>query len=530
MDNRTSNSVKNVFSGVGIKLFLLLLQFASKTLFIKHLDAYLGINSLLSSVMSYLNITELGIGTAINFAMYKPIANNDNEKIGQYIKYYKEIYHILGFICIAIGVLMGCIIPYMFDINELSFGYKEIYIIYFFYVVNACFGYFVYPARGGFLAACQKEYRLTSINLIGNVSSVLIQVVAILLFKDSFFSFALYTAIPIGVSVVQRLFSGKCIEKWYPQIKLKPNGKLQRIEKKDMYKNTLGLAIEKICVIMNNSVDSMIISAIIGITILGKYSLYYSLISLIGGFTSAVFSALIPSVGNLNLLGGIQQKKSVFNELYIISIWIYGNCSIMYCAIVQPFMTVWAGEEKKLSFYVPVIIAINFLMNGMTTSVSVFRNACGLYYRGRYRPIIYTILNVFFSLSIGITLNDHYGETWGIIGIVGATILSRMAITWWYDAHIVFKDIFHESCITYLFKYLRDFVIILLIGIIILMISKNLSLLNPWVQIIIVFLVSIFIVNILFLIIYHKTQGFIAIRSRMCSIFNRIFTLENRKK
>lgn len=523
MDSRTSNGVKNILSGVGIKLFLLILQFASKTLFVKYLDAYLGINSLLSSALSYLNITELGIGTAINFAMYKPIADNDTEKISQYIKYYKEIYHILGLITIALGVLIAFIMPYLFDINELSFGYREIYIIYVLYVVNACFGYFVFPARGGFLAACQKEYKLTVINFVGSIVSILLQLVAMMLCGKSFLSFVLYTAIPIIVSVIQRFWSGICIEKWYPQIKLKPSGILSREEKKNLYKNTFGLAIEKICVIMNNSVDSIIISALIGITILGKYSLYYTIISLVGGFTSAMFSSLAPSIGNLNSVGSTNQKKSVFNELYCISVWVYGFCAISYCVIIQPFMVVWAGEDKLLNCVVPITIGLNFLLGGMTSAVTGFRNGCGLYYRGRYRPIVYTILNVIFSLSIGRFLSMQFGEVWGIVGIVSATIISRMAITWWFDAYIVFKDIFMENCKTYLIRYLLDFLAIVVAGTIVYVLCLCLSGLNPWIQILLMCIICVLLVNGLMWIILHRSPGFKSAKNRVYTVITHIF-------
>lgn len=519
--SRTSNSIKNILSGVGMRLFLLVLQFASKTLFVQYLDAYLGINSLISSVLSYLNITELGISTAINFAMYKPIAEEDHEKVSQYIKYYKDIYHILGFITIALGVVMAFVMPSLFDIRELSFGYREIYIIYFFYVINASFGYFVFPARGGFLAASQKEYKLTAINFIGNIASILLQMGAMVLCGKTFTSFVLYTAIPIIISVAQRFLSGIWIEKWYPQIKVPPKGRLSKAEKKDLYKNTFGLAIDKICTTMNNSVDNIIISAVIGVTVLGKYSLYYSIISLVSGFTSAIFSSLTPSVGNLHSVGSVQQKKAIFDELNIISFWIHGFCAISYCTIIQPFMIIWGGEDKLLTIYVPIIVAANFLLGGMTTAVSIFRSGCGLYYRGRYRPVMYTVLNVILSLCIGSTLNHYFGEVWGIIGIVSATIISRMAITWWFDAYIVFKDIFQESCKTYLLQYLLNCAVICAIGALTLSLNRGLANLNPWIQVIALCGICAVVVNGLLWCVYHKTAGYKAMKKRICTLLGR---------
>lgn len=523
MDNRTSNSVKNVFSGVGYRLFLLVFQFVSKTLFVQYLDDYLGINSLISSVLSYLNIADLGIGTAINFAMYKPIADGDNEKICQYIKYYKEVYHRLGFVSIAIGIGMAFVMPYMFDIDEISIGYKEIYTIYILYVINSIYWYYVYPERGGFLSACQKGYRVTLINCVGSTVSLLLQVAVMLICGKSFTTFVLFTAIPIVANIVKELWIGISVGRWYPQIKKKPNGVLSHEEKKDLYKNTFGLAIEKICVIMNNSVDSIIISALIGITILGKYSLYLTIISLLSGFTSSIFTSLTPSIGNLNSMGSTDQKKAVFDELYCISVWIYGFCAISYCVIIQPFMVVWAGPDKLLNIAVPITIGLSFLLAGMASAVTVFRNGSGLYYRGRYRPIVYTILNVIFSLSIGYILSTQFGEVWGIVGIVSATIISRMAITWWFDAYIVFKDIFMESCKTYLIRYLLDFLAIVVTGTIVYVLCLCLSGLNPWIQILFMCIICVLLVNGFMWIILHRSPGFKSAKNRGYTVITHIF-------
>lgn len=521
-NNRTANSVKNVSSGMALKLLLLLLQFASKTVFVKNLDVYLGINSLISSVLSYLNITELGIGTAINFAMYKPIATGDHEKVRQYIQYYKKIYHILGFITLGIAAVMALILPGLFDISEVPFGYDQIYFIYLFYVINACFGYFVFPARGGFLSASQKEYRLTVINIASSISSVILQVTAILIFRQSFVSFVLYTAIPIVIAVIQRLVSGFCIEKWYPEIKDPPAGKLSNPEIKDLYKNTLGLAIEKFCIIINNSVDGIIISALISVTVLGKYSLYFSIISLVSGFTSMLFSPLVPSIGNLSSAADIPYQKRIFNELNFTGKWIYGFCAISYCAIIQPFMIVWAGSDKLLGLFVPIIVALNYLTGGMAPAVTLFRNACGLYYKGRYRPILYTVVNVAFSIVIGYFFNKHFGEVWGVFGIVLATIISRAATTWWFDAYIVFKYVFHESCKHFLLQYLKDLGVILIIGSVVFVGCYQLSGLNVWLHIIISAVICLIAVNSAFILLYHKKEEYQSVKSRIVGLLSNL--------
>ena len=160
------------------------------------------------------------------------------------------------------------------------------------------FGYFIYPARGGFLNASQKDYRHAAVNYTSNILSVVLQVVFVLLFPKSFLGFACYVGIPIVVNVLASCLRGWLVGHWYPFIKVPAEGRITKEERIGLFKNTFGLAIDKFCKIINNSVDSIIISAIIGIGVLGKYSLYYSLIALVAGFVSTFFSALTPSAIN----------------------------------------------------------------------------------------------------------------------------------------------------------------------------------------------------------------------------------------
>ena len=65
-------------ASVAIRVSTLLLSFASRTVFIYVLGAeYLGLNGLFTNILSFLALSELGLGSAIAFLLYKPIAEND---------------------------------------------------------------------------------------------------------------------------------------------------------------------------------------------------------------------------------------------------------------------------------------------------------------------------------------------------------------------------------------------------------------------------------------------------------------------
>ena len=228
MASRTSNSLKNIASSLGLKILMLGLQFATRTIFIHSLGTiYNGVNSLITSILSFLNITELGIGAAIVFAMYKPVANKDEEKTLQYLDYYRKIYHLLGVIVAAIGILLAPFLPLLMKDALEAVQLNEIYVVYFLYLFSSVSTFFVYAYRGGLITANQHDYRLAPINYTASVLIVLAQGASLLVF-NGIFSFYVYVALPIVISALRSIMNGIFAAKWYPYIKRKPEGKLSK--------------------------------------------------------------------------------------------------------------------------------------------------------------------------------------------------------------------------------------------------------------------------------------------------------------
>ncbi len=514
MSSRTSNSLKNIASNLGLKLLMVGLQFATRTLFIHNLGTlYNGINSLVSSTLSFLNIAELGIGSAIVFAMYKPIADDDKEKVKQYLDYYKKIYHTLGFVVLAIGLVMMPFLPYMMKDLQGTASIRDVYIIYALYLFQSFTSFFWYADRRGFLTARQEDYKVTAINYTTSILSVVSQGV-ILSTVNGFFGFVLYVALPIAFEVARNLAKGFFIAKSYPYIKEKPEGRLSKEEKKELYKNTLGLSIAKLSAIINNAVDSIIISTLIGVEILGRYHNYQTLILMVASFVGMLFTSLIPSIGNLGVSSDTENRKRIFSIINFLAFWIHGLCAIIYFVVVQPFVRIWIGEANVM-YSIPMMVAIclNFLTQGMCYSTAVFREGCGLYYQGRYRPIFTALFNILFSVILG--------KFFGIPGIIFATVLSRFITTWWFDAYIVFKYVFAEKPYKYLLDYVLKLIIIGVGGTLTAFLC-SLHSLTGVLEIIVNGMIALITVNCIFLLLFFKTKEFTATRNFALNFVRRI--------
>ena len=114
---RIENASKNIRYGYLGVLLTLLLQFVSRTIFIHTIGVtFLGVSGLYTNVLSVLSFAELGIGTAMNFSLYKPVAENDKDKIKSLMQLYKYAYRWIALVVTVFG--LG-VIPFLnFIIKE----------------------------------------------------------------------------------------------------------------------------------------------------------------------------------------------------------------------------------------------------------------------------------------------------------------------------------------------------------------------------------------------------------------------------
>lgn len=504
--SRLKNTLKNTVSGFILKILTLVLHFASRTIFVLYLgNDFLSVNGLLSSVFSFLNITELGIGAALVYAMYDPIAKNDRNKVKQYLAFYRKVYNILGLTVLGIGVILLPFVNYLVPEETTS---VNVYLAFILFVANAVCSYYFYVNRLGFLSAMQQEYRLTISNMLSQIFTVVFQIIALVLFHNYYF----YLAVPIIALVVLRYSNGIFIGKWHPYIKEKPIGKLAKEEKRVVFKNTYGLAIAKISAIMNNAVDNIVITAVIGLSTVGPYSNYILIMNMISGFASIGFMAVRPSVGNLHASSTVEHKLEIFHDLRLLSFWVYGICGVCYVCLVQQFIPIWIGGGYLMPLSLAIMVALNFVVIGLNSAVSIFREGCGLYYHGRYRPIFTALLNIVLSIL--------FGKLWGSTGIIAATTLSILLTTIWYDAYIVYKYVFHARPMRYLFKYSFDIVLIVTIGLISYLLC-GLVYNDNILGLILRALICLLAFNILFWLTFNKNASYKKMSHLIFSLINR---------
>lgn len=437
--SRIEKSMLNVLTGVFGQMLSFVLSFAIRTVFIKTLgEVYLGLNGLYSNILSVLNLTELGLGTAIVIELYRTVAQKDQEKTKQYLDLYKKAYFVIGMFILIIGVTITPFLQYFInDAESLELiNYKLVFVLY---LLNTVFSYFFFAYRESILQANQQEYKLRIITYIFKLIEMILQIITLVIWKNIY----LYLVIPLILGCISTVVKGVMIGKWFPFILEKPKGRLTSIELKDTVRNIYSVALYKISGTVMNSTDNIILSSYISIIITGLYSNYLILTSAVTTILSKVFNAFTASIGNLNAeeSENIEKKYNVFQTLSFLNFWVYGFCAVCFFVLFTPFISVWLGPEYVLNPLTEAAIAIKFLFFGLQETIGVHRAAYGLFYKGRYRPIFTVIINIITS----IIFVQVFPEKYGVVAVLLGTILSNLCVGWWFDVYLIYKHIFKRK-------------------------------------------------------------------------------------
>lgn len=489
---RIKNSLNNIMTGVVGQLILTITGFITRTIFINVLGStYLGVSGLFSNILTILSFAELGIGQAIIFSLYKPIAQQDEDKICALMKLYEKVYRILFVIVLTLGLSILPFLQYIIkDINTI----ENIRIIYMLYVINSASSY-LFNYRSTFITASQKNYVVNVVGFLTNIVMTVTQIISLLVFKN----YLVYLIIQISFGFVQNLIIYFYSSFKYPFLKRKDIPDLNKLEISKIKKDVSALILYKIGTIALNSTDNIIISSFVGIQTVGLYSNYLLLETSIKGFLSTIFSNLTASIGNLNAKESKEKKVFMFNVINLTTFWFYSVCSICLFTCMTPFIDIWLGKDYILSVSVSLIICVNMYIAGMLFAPFNYRQTMGLFVQGKYRPVISAFINIVVSIILV--------QKFGLAGVLWGTAIARLTTNAWFDPYLVFKKGLNISPL----KYYKDYVVKAILFVLIGTVCYGITYYIPNKNIIFVFIKAIITFsasNLFIFTIYRKSDEF----------------------
>ena len=460
MRSRTKNTMFNVGSNFIVLVVKSILMFITRTVFIRCLGSEaLGLNGLFTNVLYMLSLAELGVGQAINFSLYKPLASNDRNTISSLMSFYRKVYKIIGILILFVGMLLIPFLKYL--INDID-TIKDVYLIYVLYLVNTVSTYFI-SYKETLIIADQKKYEITWIELVFIILLNLLQIVFLFITKN----YIVYLIIQFFTNLLQRIVINIYISKRYKDIDFKTTNKIDNHNLKTIKTNVKAMFFHKVGDYCINGTDNLIISSFINIITVGLYSNYLAIISLINSFVLTIYNGLTASLGNLIATESYDKRYRVFNNMNFIAFLLHGFAFVVLINIFNDFIELWIGNEYQLDFPIVVCILINFYLTGMRVPCSITKSAAGIYDIDKFTPIIQSIIN----LIVSIVLVKYIG----LLGVVIGTIVSSIALPSWQRPVIVYKYVLNKSVKEYFINYFKYATIIIFTSLISL---KILTLIN----------------------------------------------------
>lgn len=501
---RIKSTLKNTIAAIAQRYLTSILAFVSRTVFIQVLGTtYLGVNSLFADIFMMLSLAELGVGSAITYFMYKPMANQNEQEISSLMKMYASLYQRIGIFVGLVGLLL---IPFLDAIVNTEVAIDNLTLIYVLLLVNLVVTYFFSYKRSIFIAD-QKDY-VNSINeLTFNTLRIVLQIIFLLLTKN----FIVYLSISILSNLAANIHISLKANKAYPYLSNKQTEVISKEKRRYIFSRIKAIFSHKIGSVVVFGTDNVLLSLFENINFVGLYANYTLIINFAMAPLNQIFAAMSASVGNLSITESKEKSLVVFNHIFFLNFWLFGFSALALFFLLNPFISVWIGKEYTLSLLIVSLIVTNFYISGMRQSAGVFVQAKGLFYNTRFKPIIEAIINLMASVILG-----YY---YGAIGIFMGTLTSLLLTSFWVDAYVLYKEWFELSVFVYFKKYILMTLVMISSGVILYVLFNNVALISS--SFVLQVVAVTIIPNLIFFVVFLKSEEQIYFKELIISFLTK---------
>lgn len=435
MDKR--RSILNICVSVGFKIITMVMSIAVKRLLIMSCGNEVnGLNALFLSIIGFLSVAELGIGTAITFCMYKPIVQGETDKVAALYHLFRRIYFVVGAIILASGLLLTPFIHHFAkDFAQLN---VDLYSTFVLMLVSVVITYF-FGAKTALINAYKNNYITTAINSCGILLQYILQI-AVLRFTHSF---TWYLVCRIVSVLVQWIVTEMVTRKKYASL-LRNKQKVDQDGRSELMRNIKAMFMHKIGHLLVNTFDSIIISIFVGVVALGEYSNYTAILNAMTSVITLIFTSLTSVWGHLY----VQQNKDTarrYCELFHLLNYMVGVVFYLgYFAVIDNLIAILFSAELVLSRSLSAVITMNGFVHFMRQSVMTFREATGTFYYDRWKPLVDGTVNVILSVL--------FVKWIGMAGVIVATIITNLMVCHIVEPYVLYKNAFGISAKKYYAK------------------------------------------------------------------------------
>lgn len=441
---RTQNSIRNVLAAMMGQLGGVLVNLLARVFFLHYLNqTYLGLNGLFTNVLTMLSLVELGVGPAMAYSLYKPLADGDVEKIKSHMAFYKKAYITIGLTIAALGLIF---LPFYTVFMDEVPDIPHLNTIYLLFVANTVVSYF-YSYKRSLIVCDQKKYIETSVHYGAYFILNVVQIIFLAITK----SYVLFLVLQVISTWGENFILARKADKLYPYLREKDAKPMEKEDAQIIFRNVAAMSMHKVGAVVVNSTDNILISKLIGLATAGLYNNYYTIIHPLQTVTNQIFESIVASVGNLSASvkdGDVAHLKETFNDVLFFAFWVFTFCSVCLLNLLPPFIEfLWLRNRGwLLDSGTLIVLVINFYLYGMRRPVLTFRDASGAFWNDRFKPLFEAAIN----LAASILLAKHYG----IMGIFLGTLVSTVTTSLWVEPLVLYRNVFFLPLRDYFIRFL----------------------------------------------------------------------------
>lgn len=438
MGNRTRNSIRNIIFGTVDRLVTMLVPFVIRTIMMKTLGMeYLGLSNLFASVLTVLSLAELGVGSAMVYAMYRPVAEENKTAISALLNLYRKIYTLIGTFILVAGVAL---MPFLRRLIKDGIPPDlNLYIVYLLSLAQTVFSYFFGAYKASLLTAMQREDINSNASTLSHTVVYVCAIVGLLTTRNYYLYAALF---PLG-TILQNLIRSYFADKYFGEYL--PCGRIDRKTGIDMFRKVLALIGHKLGWVISSSIDTLCVSAYLGLTMIAIYGNYQYIVNSLYMLLVLLCGGIIASVGNSLVLEDTRKNYQdflTFNFLYML---ITGVCCACLVALYQHFIRLWAGESNLFGFEMVILFTVYFFVKNSRQLLTTYKDAAGLWEEDALKPYAEGLTNLVLSVALA--------KVMGAAGIVIATIVSMLFVALPWECAIVMKKVFHVRLGSFVARY-----------------------------------------------------------------------------
>ncbi|MBQ2028443.1 MAG: polysaccharide biosynthesis protein [Clostridia bacterium] len=436
---RTQNAARNIVFDGTLEMVNMIFPFVIRSVMLHYLGTeYLGLNGLFKSLLTFLNLAELGVGSAMVFSMYKPIAEDDTSAVCALLRLYRTLYRIIGLAVAAVGLLLIPVLPKLIK-GDLPAD-MNLYVLYLMNLGNTVVTYWLFAYKGSLLQAHQRRDIISKVSLAVRLTEYSLKIL-ILVFTRNYY---LYLAVQLLCQIIVNLLTAVWAAKMYPQYV--PAGKLPKEKTLDIFRRVRDLFTSKLSATVFDSADTLVISSFMGLAVLAVYQNYYFIITALRMILVVILNACMAGVGNKMVM---ESKEANYRDLERISLlfsWILGVSTSMLLCVYQPFMNVWMGEENMLAIGLVFCFAVYYYSMGANKLINMFKDAAGIWRIDRWRPMTAALVNLGLNLATVRWL--------GLYGVLLSSVFSIVVVQIPWLFHNLFQEVFPRQ---YMGRFIRLF-------------------------------------------------------------------------